>query len=375
MKKIYLFLASIAISFGAMAQTKNFWIDYNVSDSIAQVGAGGVYTRNPDPSLSFSIPRPMHMRYTSNLCQTMKQSVTQFCVVAFSDLVDMDTPYTNAQSLSIDSITTVIAHRNNSGLDDTLTLKIIDVDNNGYPDVDGTPLKVYTIIGKNFVASKSVMDALPLGWKIGFAVPKGKFAVRLEFTGDVKDSLVIQYGYGFPPAATCNGYKTEPSTFSTITSTAGGTFSANSFVMLLCKGAFSPTKTGVDKYFIDCDNNQIFDAAVDGAAPTQNIAIRAKVSFTVGVEENKAAGLKLYQNQPNPFNTTSVITYELAKQAKVSLEIYDITGRKLTTINEGDKNMGKHNITIEANKFAKGLYFYTLKVNEYSLTQRMIIAE
>ena len=96
----------------------------------------------------------------------------------------------------------------------------------------------------------------------------------------------------------------------------------------------------------------------------------------VGINDiNNTNGIKLFQNQPNPFNKTSSINYEIVKSANVSLEIYDIVGRKLMIVNEGNKNTGKHSISIDANKFARGIYFYTLKANETSLTNRMVITE
>lgn len=78
---------------------------------------------------------------------------------------------------------------------------------------------------------------------------------------------------------------------------------------------------------------------------------------------------------PNPFNKSTVVSYELPKQARVSLEIYDITGRKLMTYNEGSQSSGKHSISVDASKLAKGIYFYTLRADEVSITKRMVIAE
>lgn len=100
-------------------------------------------------------------------------------------------------------------------------------------------------------------------------------------------------------------------------------------------------------------------------------------SNNVGINDILSAdgGVKLSQNQPNPFTTTSNIAYELAKLSKVSLELYDITGRKVATLYEGNKEAGKHVYSFDAAKFTEGLYFYTLKAGGVSLTRRMIITE
>lgn len=78
---------------------------------------------------------------------------------------------------------------------------------------------------------------------------------------------------------------------------------------------------------------------------------------------------------PNPAVKSVSIGYELNKPAQVSLEISDILGRKLITFNEGTRSAGNYSIAVDASKLALGIYFYTLKAGETSLTKRMIIAE
>jgi hypothetical protein len=67
-------------------------------------------------------------------------------------------------------------------------------------------------------------------------------------------------------------------------------------------------------------------------------------------------------------------------QSLVSLRGFVVLGILLTyfdliKLNEGTKVPGQYSILLNAHKFGKGLYFYTLKIGEKSLTKKMIITE
>jgi hypothetical protein len=95
----------------------------------------------------------------------------------------------------------------------------------------------------------------------------------------------------------------------------------------------------------------------------------------VGLSTLTQNGVSLSQNVPNPFTGNSTINYEIASAAKVTLEVTDITGRKVAEYNEGVKTAGSYQIGLNAKDFNKGIYFYTLRVGENSLTKKMIISE
>ena len=99
-------------------------------------------------------------------------------------------------------------------------------------------------------------------------------------------------------------------------------------------------------------------------------------SFTTGLNENvSATGVKLYQNQPNPFNHTTTIKYETQLAGTVVFEVRDLTGRLVMELNQGTQSAGKHAAVIDVSELSKGMYLYTLKTNNESLTRRMIVSE
>lgn len=84
--------------------------------------------------------------------------------------------------------------------------------------------------------------------------------------------------------------------------------------------------------------------------------------------------VELNQNYPNPFNPTTVIHYGVPKQSKVTLEVYDILGRRvMTLLNSELKAPGRYNVQFNAGHLSSGIYIYRLVVGNKSLTKRMVL--
>jgi len=81
----------------------------------------------------------------------------------------------------------------------------------------------------------------------------------------------------------------------------------------------------------------------------------------------------LQQNRPNPFNASTVIKYELPQQSQITIEIYDILGRKVTTLIDKQQSAGYHQVNWQVDDFASGLYFYKLQAGDYNETKKMIL--
>jgi hypothetical protein len=81
----------------------------------------------------------------------------------------------------------------------------------------------------------------------------------------------------------------------------------------------------------------------------------------------------LGQNYPNPFNSVTEISFELANSANVSVEVMDMTGRKVMDRSEGKLPAGKHSLTLDAAGLDAGIYFYTLKAGQFKETKQMIV--
>ncbi|CAN5512101.1 hypothetical protein BH10BAC5_BH10BAC5_16550 [soil metagenome] len=87
---------------------------------------------------------------------------------------------------------------------------------------------------------------------------------------------------------------------------------------------------------------------------------------------------KLHQNNPNPFNPTTMITYELKSAGNVSLSIYNLSGMKVSQLINEYQNAGTYNVEFNANNFpdlSSGIYFYKLETSYSSDIKKMILAK
>jgi hypothetical protein len=75
---------------------------------------------------------------------------------------------------------------------------------------------------------------------------------------------------------------------------------------------------------------------------------------------------KLFQNFPNPFNPSTVISYSLLNNSNVRLKLYDVIGKQITTLVDSFQKRGMYDITVNMNNLnlASGFYYYTLNINE-----------
>ena len=84
----------------------------------------------------------------------------------------------------------------------------------------------------------------------------------------------------------------------------------------------------------------------------------------------------LYQNYPNPFNPVTKISFDLPKDAKIKLIVYDILGREVTRLlNSEFKQAGKHIIEFDAMKYnlASGVYFYRIESGDFNAVKKMVL--
>jgi hypothetical protein len=83
----------------------------------------------------------------------------------------------------------------------------------------------------------------------------------------------------------------------------------------------------------------------------------------------------LEQNFPNPFNPSTVIRYALPENASVSLVIYDILGRKVAVLVDGEVGAGYHQVTFNGSKLSSGMYFYKLTAGNFTQINKMLLVK
>lgn len=92
------------------------------------------------------------------------------------------------------------------------------------------------------------------------------------------------------------------------------------------------------------------------------------------VLETAAMGeLSLDQNYPNPFNPSTQISFNLPESGQVRLAVYDLTGRLVQVLMDGDMTAGQHAARFDASRLASGRYLYRLETPTTSVTKSMLL--
>jgi hypothetical protein len=113
-------------------------------------------------------------------------------------------------------------------------------------------------------------------------------------------------------------------------------------------------------------------SSIEGNYHSSIAGLTASYTAT-GIVKSSGASLPttfaLNQNYPNPFNPSTIISFQIPVASHVTLKVYDILGRELTTLIDETQTAGSHSITFNAAKYASGVYFYRLAANAASSGQ------
>ncbi len=105
-----------------------------------------------------------------------------------------------------------------------------------------------------------------------------------------------------------------------------------------------------------------------------NLQIIPNVNVSNQHNPSLPSSFGLAQNYPNPFNPTSIISFNLPKATTVSLKVYDVTGRLVSTlINNQKETAGTHSVTVNAREWSSGVYFYRLEADGFVATKKLTL--
>ncbi len=86
------------------------------------------------------------------------------------------------------------------------------------------------------------------------------------------------------------------------------------------------------------------------------------------------ARYSLEQNYPNPFNPSTNINFAIPQASKVTLTVYDMLGRKVATLIDGEQlNAANHSVRFNASALASGMYIYRIEAGNFVSTRKMML--
>ena len=96
---------------------------------------------------------------------------------------------------------------------------------------------------------------------------------------------------------------------------------------------------------------------------------------SIGVPEK----YDLSQNYPNPFNPSTKINYDLPTDGKVSIKLFDMSGKEVASLVNEVKTAGYHTVDFNASNLSSGVYFYRISVeangNNFTATKKMMLVK
>jgi parallel beta-helix repeat protein len=127
------------------------------------------------------------------------------------------------------------------------------------------------------------------------------------------------------------------------------------------------------------DYQEVFTASALLKLVDDDVRLIAPKNMNTAESQDKLASVDneipteyaLNQNYPNPFNPSTMINYDLPEDSRVTLKVYDILGREITTLVNEYKQAGRYNVTFNASHLATGIYIYELRANDYVSVKKM----
>ena len=90
-------------------------------------------------------------------------------------------------------------------------------------------------------------------------------------------------------------------------------------------------------------------------------------------EEDDAVHVQFFNNYPDPFSAVTTFNFTLPSRSFVTLKIFDALGRELETLISEELGRGKHTRVWNAKSLSSGIYFYRIRVGDFTETKRLTI--
>jgi len=118
--------------------------------------------------------------------------------------------------------------------------------------------------------------------------------------------------------------------------------------------------------------SSVMGQGVSAWSPEEVFSIDESLGITTD-DKTFPSCFKVYQNYPNPFNPSTVIHYQIPSAGKVTIELYDLTGRVIKNLLNVYKDAGYYSINVNGTGLSSGTYFYRISENGFVQTKKMLL--
>ncbi len=158
----------------------------------------------------------------------------------------------------------------------------------------------------------------------------------------------------------------------------GGTLSNNGY----CYMANFCTEVGRTQINRSTNPTPFLSTGIQGGLNITNVGsyLDSIITFTLG-EPTSVGGTvtpltsELEQNYPNPFNPSTNIVYSVSKKGFVSMKVFDIAGREVSTLVNDVREPGKYSVMYDASALPSGVYFCRFTAGAYSSMKKMMLVK
>jgi hypothetical protein len=136
-------------------------------------------------------------------------------------------------------------------------------------------------------------------------------------------------------------------------------------------GSFNEGLSNLNIHTITIDeSNNLYIGTDDGLwrRPLSEIVVSAEE-----ISNKLPSSFNLSQNYPNPFNSATAIQYSVKERTQVELVVYDILGREVEILVNGEQDAGHYKVNFNAGNLASGIYLYRLKAGSFIETKKMLL--
>jgi hypothetical protein len=378
---------------GDTAWTKAFPANgYAAGGSIYTDNAGNLYTLGPVMNINNSQSPPSNWKSTDNGATWLPDTMG-LGVAAQSSVPIYFADENGVQHYSFDGAPAAV-YRKSSGsswIPDTAGLGVLS---QTYPNVFASDKRgsLYWAITTTTPNYAGLLYKRPIAggtWLPDTAGLQG--AIVYSITPDKNGNLYAgTYGGGIykKTGNTWSGFSTPnglggSSAFVTTVDSSGALwagFSTLNGFNFLWHGIYYTTDNGSSWTYAGLDSISVRALVVYGDsvyAVTYNdglyILTRNGTTNSVQTSTTPPSTFVLLQNYPNPFNPTTAIRFSIPQRERVSLIVYDVLGREVSTLVNGDLEAGPHQATFDAAKLASGIYLYRLKAGTFTATKKLVL--